>query len=170
MLRQLEDDMSEHDPFNEPESSHPRARELMHEKLFWDCVDEGAPFGSDEGHQAYYEWRNWREKNPEAALTKCFEWILCGNLVSYNTSLTTDAKIESDLADPESAFLSDQYDMCTLDTTIIASGLGQLLDEGLIDPAAKKYMIIAVKRQRNPKAGHYDAATLDAIERVVNEA
>ncbi len=36
--------MTEHDPFNEPERAHPRARELMSESFFWDCVDEEAPF------------------------------------------------------------------------------------------------------------------------------
>ena len=36
----------------------------MNEDFFWDCVDERAPFGSDEGNDAYYEWRHWREENP----------------------------------------------------------------------------------------------------------
>ena len=41
--------MSEHDPFNEPELAHPRARELMLETFFRDCTNEDAPFGSGEG-------------------------------------------------------------------------------------------------------------------------
>ncbi|HUY91220.1 MAG TPA: molybdate metabolism regulator [Pirellulales bacterium] len=162
--------MTDHDPFNEPETAHPRARELMREPLFWDCVDESAPFGSDEGSDAYYEWRNWREENPDAPLTECFDWILAGNLDAYNDSLASDAQIEKDAADPENALLGDQYDIFTLDTTIIATGLGQLMDEGVIDPAAKPFMFVAIKRQRNPKAGRYDDATLDAIARVVKEA
>ena len=40
------------DPFSAPETAHPRALDLMQEKFFWDCVDEEAPFGSDEGHDA----------------------------------------------------------------------------------------------------------------------
>jgi uncharacterized protein YfeS len=162
--------MTDHDPFNEPETAHPRARELMREPLFWDCVDEAAPFGSDEGSDAYYEWRNWREENSNAPLTECFDWILSGNLEAYNDSLASDAQIEKDAADPDNAFLGDQYDIFTLDTTIIATGLGQLMDEGVIDSAAKPYMFVAIKRQRNPKVGRYDAATLDAIHRVINEA
>ena len=54
--------MNDHDPFNDPETARPRARELMTEKVLWDCVDEDAPFGSDEGHDAYYEFRAWREE------------------------------------------------------------------------------------------------------------
>ena len=57
--------MTEHDPFNEPETAHARVRALMVESFFWDCVDEAAPFGSDEGNEAYYEWRNWLDENPE---------------------------------------------------------------------------------------------------------
>ena len=162
--------MTEHDPFNEPETAHPRARELMREPLFWDCVDEAAPFGSDEDSDAYYEWRNWREENGSSPLTDCFNWILDGNLDAYNDSLVSDAQIEKDASNPDDALLGGQYDMFTLDTTIIATGLGQLMDEGATDPAAKPFMQVAVKRQRNPKAGHYDAATLDAIVRVVDEA
>ncbi len=109
--------MTEHDPFNEPETAHPRARELMREPSFWDCVDEGAPFGSDEGNDAYYEWRNWRSDNPNAPLTDCFNWILDGNLDAYNDELASDAQVDIDLANPDDALLCDQYDMFTLDTT-----------------------------------------------------
>ncbi len=162
--------MTEHDPFNEPETAHPRARELMRESLFWDCVDEGAPFGSDEGNEAYYEWRRWRTENPDAPLAECFDWILDGNLDAYNDVLASDSQVERDLANPDDAFLSDQFDIFTLDATIIATGLGQLMDEGKIDPDAKPFIRVAIKRQRNPKAGQYDSSTLDAIARVVDES
>lgn len=162
--------MCEHDPFNEPELAHPRARELMREELFWDCVDEGDPFGSDEGADAYYEWRRWRKANPKAPLTECFDWILCGQLSSYTDSLAAEEQVERDLANPDHAFLGDQYDMFTLDATIIASGLGQLMDEGCIDPQAKPYLHVAIQRQRHPDVGTFDNLTLDAIARVVEQA
>ena len=162
--------MTEHDPFNEPETAHARARELMVEPLFWDCVDEAAPFGSDEGSEAYYEWRTWREENPGAPLVQCFNWILDGQLNAYNETLASDAQVEVDAANPDDALLADHYDIFTLDTTIIATGLAQLMDEGTIDTDAKPFMNIAIKRQRHPMVGHYDASTLDAIARVVDAA
>lgn len=162
--------MTDHDPFNEPETAHPRARELMVEPLFWDCADESAPFGSDEGSDAYYEWRNWREENPDAPLTQCFKWILDSRLEEYNEALASDEQVELDSENPDNAFLAEHFDMFTLDTTIIATGLGQLMDEGTIDPDAKPFIHVAIKRQRNPKAGHYDLTTLDAIARVVDMA
>ncbi|MDB4766498.1 molybdate metabolism regulator, partial [bacterium] len=79
--------MSDHDPFNDPKLAHPRARELMPEAFFWSCVNELAPFGSDEGSDAYYEWRRWRAGNPNSPLTKCMAWIMDGQLPGYNESL-----------------------------------------------------------------------------------
>jgi hypothetical protein len=145
--------MTEHDPFNEPELAHPRARELMTEPLFWDCVDESAPFGSDEGSDAYYEWRFWREENLNTSLSECFAWILNGELSDYAL-----------------AYESDDWDSFTLDATIIATGLSQLIDEGTIDDDAKPFLEIAIQRQRVPGAGQFDSTTLDAIERVVRDA
>ena len=163
--------MTDHDPFNEPDNAHPRARELMVEPLFWDCVDEGAPFGSDEGWDAYYEWRRWREENPSRPLTDCLDWILGGRIGEYTHTLTEDHQIETDLADPSTAVHGNYGDMWTLDTTIIASGLGQLIDEGIIDADAKPFLHVAIDRQRNPKAqGTYDSTTLNAIARVVDAA
>ena len=162
--------MCDHDPFNEPETAHPRARELMVEPFFWDCVDERAPFGSDEGSDAYYEWRSWREENPSGSLTECLRWILGGDLEGYNDALYTDAQIERDLAEPDDAFLADQYDMFTLDTTVIATALGQLLDEGTIDAEAKPYVHVAIRRQSHPSVRQYPAEVLAAIQRVVDAA
>jgi hypothetical protein len=95
---------------------------------------------------------------------------LDGNLDEYDETLASDAQVEIDLANPEGALLGDQFDMFTLDTTIIATGLAQLMDEGSIDASAKPFMRIAVKRQRHRNVAHYEPATLDAIARVVEEA
>ncbi|MBN1911515.1 MAG: molybdate metabolism regulator [Pirellulales bacterium] len=162
--------MCDHDPFNEPELAHPRSRELMVEPFFWDCVDERAPFGSDEGSDAYSEWRDWRAENPSSPLTDCLSWILDGNLSGYNESLCTDDRIERDLARPEEGFLAAHFDMFTLDTTIIATALGQLIDEGTIDTDAKPYVQVAIRRQLHPSVQEYDPDILIAIQRVVDAA
>jgi uncharacterized protein YfeS len=164
---------TEHDPFNEPEIAHSRARELMTEEFFWDCVDEEAPFGSDEGHDAYFEFRRWRRQNKKNKLTACLTWIMEGEeLENYNDELCSDEAIERDVENPEGAFLADSYDMFTLDTTIIASALGQLMDEGRIDAEAKPYVRVAIKRQLHPKvvSSAHRRNILLAIQRVVEAA
>ena len=72
------------------------------------------------GGMAYYEWRSWRSDNPNADLTGCVSWIVSGRLEEYNESLHSDTQIETDLESPDGAFLSEGFDIFTLDTTIIA--------------------------------------------------
>jgi uncharacterized protein YfeS len=165
-------DMSDHDPFNEPETAHPRARELMTEEFLWNCVDDEAPFGSDEGATAYYEFRDWRERNKKKDLIACLSWIMGGKLKQYTDELCSDRVIERDLDQPDKAFLAEEYDMFTLDTTVIATALGQLLDEGRIDEDAKPYVRVAIKRQLHPKVvtSENRKKILLAVQRVVEAA
>lgn len=169
----MSDDDTDHDPFNEPETAHPKARELMTEEFFWDCADEEAPFGSDEGHDAYHEFRQWRQQNKKKKLIDCLAWIMQGeDLKNYNEKLYSNEVIERDLRNPDEAFLADGYDMFTLDTTIIATALGQLLDEGRIDAEAKPYVRVAIQRQLHPKvvSSEHRKKILIAIQRVVDAA
>jgi len=140
-----------HNPFNNPELAHPRARELMKEAFFWNCVNELAPFGSDEGAQAYETWREWRKDNPEKPLEQFIAWWLLGNTDKYSPCLYQDAQVELDLMNPTEALLSDYYDTFTLDASIIATGFGQLVDEGRIESDSKKYISVALNRQLHPK-------------------
>ena len=140
-------EFDDHDPWNEPSHRHPRANELMRDDFFWDCVNELAPFGSDEGADAYVEYRRWRAENPDANLAACISWILGGNRDSYNFSLTDDPAIQ--LGD-DSAHDFGYADAFTLDATIIATVLGQLVDEGRVDVEAKPFAAIAIRRQRHP--------------------
>jgi uncharacterized protein YfeS len=165
--------MSDHDPFSEPETAHPRAGELMTEEFLWDCTDEEAPFGSDEGFDAYYEFREWRRRNRKQPLTACLAWIMQGeDLENYNDELCSDEAIERDLEKPDQAFLADAYDMFALDATVIATALGQLLDEGRIDPEAKPYVRVAIKRQLHPKVvtSEHRGKVLLAVRRVIDAA
>lgn len=164
--------MSDHDPFNNPVLAHENARELMSEKFLWSCTNELAPFGSDEGWDAYYEWRSWRQDYKDMNICYCLNWILSGRIEEYNENLYSDDVIEENIAEPNSAFLAEHYDTFTLDTTIIATVLGQLLDEGKIDLEAKPYALVAINRQSHPKICINDERNniLSAIKRVVESA
>ena len=169
----MSDDDSDHDPFNEPELAHPRARELMTEEFLWNCADEEAPFGSDEGNDAYFEYRRWRRRHKKKNLTACLAWIMQGDeLENYSEDLCSPAAIERDLANPDEAFLADEYDMFTLDATVIATALGQLLDEGRIDAEAKPFVRVAIQRQLHPQVltSPHREAILRAVQRVVESA
>jgi uncharacterized protein YfeS len=144
----------------------------MPEPVLWDCTDEEAPFGSDEGHDAYYEFREWRSEHPSAKLVDCLSWIMEDELASYTLALAEDAQVEADIESPEDAFLAESYDTYTLDATVIATGLGQLLDEGRIDAEAKPFLHVALARQLHPKVVTSDHRRdiLLLVKRVVDEA
>ena len=125
-----------------------------------------------EGWDAYYEWRRWRADNPNNELKDCIAWIESDRLDEYNESLDSDVQIERDIESPDDAFMAEGFDIFTLDTTIIATGLGQLIDEGKIDTSAKPYLMVAVSRQLHPRICRSDErrVILEATRRVINAA
>lgn len=142
----------DHDPFNNPEDRHPRANQLVPDETFWDGTCEASPFGGDEGANAYDEFRDWRAEYPDENLTECLDGILDGNLDRFTDRLVSKANMEK-LADGDETdgLLGLCFpDVLTLDTTIISTALGQLIDEGRIDAEAKPFVRVALKRQLHP--------------------
>lgn len=162
----------ENDSVNRPENAHPRSIELMKEDFFWDNTDEEAPFGSDEGAQAYDEFCEWRKENKRKSITKCLSWIMNDQLEGYNEQLCSNKVIEKDLDDPGNSFLAEHYDMYTLDATVIATVLSQLIEEGRIDVKVKPFALIAITRQLHPKVltSKHRKKILLAIKRVIEDA
>jgi uncharacterized protein YfeS len=44
-------------------SAHPKAQALMTDEFYWSPIEEAAPFGSDDGSDAAYGFRQWRLLN-----------------------------------------------------------------------------------------------------------
>ena len=158
--------------------AHKRAVELVPEEFFWSCIDELAPFGSDEGDMALAEFRNWRKANPDLPTIDCLKWTIesVGEMEfdAYNEHLLSGDKIKAQVEDP--AFDDQQY-IFTLDISVIATGFAQLVDEGKIDTANKRIIEIAIERQIiwSEVQGTWAGAAryksnLDVLKRVVQEA
>jgi hypothetical protein len=123
----------------------------MPDEALWSITDDAAPFGSDEGWESYFKHRRWRAHFPGENLARCIEWILQGRLDLYTERLLDAASIEKLASGDESDSLALRYrDAFTLDGTIIATALAQLVDEGRIDPEAKPFVRIALRRQLHP--------------------
>jgi len=45
-----------------PKNAHPNAKKLLKDKFFWSPNEEFSPFGNDDGHDAFYAFREWRLK------------------------------------------------------------------------------------------------------------
>lgn len=132
------------------EHAHSRAIELIPEDFFWSCIDELAPFGSDEGDTALAEFRDWRKENPDTPTLECLKWVIESvgdmNIADYNQIITDKQVIKKQLKDEH--FDDHQY-IYTLDISVIATGFAQLVDEGIIEPQNKPLIKLALERQIN---------------------
>ena len=139
----------EEEPYGiERENAHKRAVALIPEAFFWSCVDELAPFGSDEGDTALSEFRDWKKENPNKETYECLKWTIEGvsekSIAEYNTQILDNKLIKSQIADID---FDDQHYIYTVDISVIATGFGQLVDEGKIDLKNKPLIKLAIDRQ-----------------------
>ncbi|MDU1892379.1 MAG: hypothetical protein E6767_16965 [Dysgonomonas sp.] len=131
--------------------AHPRSIELMTDDFLWSASDELSPFGSDEGHTALCEFRRWRKKNKKISVGYCIAWVIesVGEFTDYEEydeeNLVNEDKVNEQINNPD--FDDHQY-IFTLDTSVIATALGQLVDEGLIEVEYKYYVQVAINRLR----------------------
>ena len=128
--------------------AHSRAIELIPEEFFWSCIDELATFGSDEGDTALAEFRDWRKINKDVPTIECLKWTIEGvgemDFTDYNENLLSRDKIKKQIEDKD---FDDQQYIFTLDISVIATGFGQLVDEGIIEAQNKPIIKIALDRQ-----------------------
>jgi uncharacterized protein YfeS len=130
------------------DNAHKNAIELIPEDFFWSCIDELAPFGSDEGDTALAEFRDWRKENPTTPTLECLKWVIesVGEMefANYNSEILSRTKIKSQLEDKN---FDDQQFIYTLDNSVIATGFAQLVDEGIIELDNKIIIQLAIDRQ-----------------------
>ncbi len=144
-VEQIEDE-----PYGiDKDHTHERAIELIPEEFFWSCIDELAPFGSDEGDMALSEFRDWKKDNPNVETFECLKWTIEGvsekPLSDYNEKILDKTLIQSQLDDED---FDDQQYIYTVDISVIATGFGQLVDEGKIDEKNKPLIQLAIDRQK----------------------
>lgn len=158
--------------------AHKRALDLVPEDFFWDCGDELAPFGSDEGDTALSEFRDWRQDNAGLPIINCVRWTVESvgemDFKDYNDSLLSNDRVRCQIQDKE---FDDQQYVFTLDVSVMATVFGQLVDEGKIDPQVKPVASIALARQKLWASEQPDweysseyISNLEVLERVLTNA
>jgi len=96
-------------------SAHPKAQALMTDEFYWSPIEETAPFGSDDGSDAAYGFRQWRLLNkttsPVTYLTDLIEgWQY--PFFDYNEMDTTKIKeYISSKANPDENAIQQQMQM-----------------------------------------------------------
>lgn len=127
-----------------PLTSHPTFRKYFSDNIYYDCGDEEAPFGSDEGHDAFYELKETLQKKkkidffdfPRMIIEEVWEMdYLLPNPEQTDEELKAQAKLNY------SGLLGEQIILQT-DQVILAVTFGQAKITGKID---KNLLELALK-------------------------
>lgn len=127
-----------------PLTSHPTFRKYFSDNIYYDCGDEEAPFGSDEGNDALYELQESIQKKkkidffdfPRVIIEKIWEMdYILPNSEQTDEELKTQAKLKF------GGLLGDQI-ILQSDQVILAVTFGQAKITGKID---KNLLELALK-------------------------
>ncbi len=127
-----------------PLTSHPVFRKYFSDDIYYDCGDEEAPFGSDEGNDALYELQEAIQKKkkidffdfPRVIIEEIWEMCyLAPNPEQTDEELKTQAKLKFD-------GLSGDQIILQSDQVILATAFGQIKITGKID---KNLLELALK-------------------------
>lgn len=124
-----------------------RAKEVLEEDLFWDTSNEFAPFGNDEGFDAFANFKKWVESNPDKDVTPYIK----SKLKRYNFEEKHLYETNVDLLDPVTRNILIEE----LDNEIIAICFGQLILKGCIDSFLKDIGRIVLERQSSESVLNY---------------
>lgn len=125
-------------------TSHPSFVQHFNEEFYYDCDDEEAPFGSDEGSDALYELSEFIKKHGRKDLL-LFPQYLIEEIwdMTYMHPINIDKKSLQELLDNNS---ENEMLIYQSDQVIIAVALGQIKITGLIDKDLKDLAIFSLKR------------------------
>ena len=143
-------------------TAHPKAGQTMKEDWYWSESDDLSPFGNDEGSDAFYAFKDWREKNKNVEPA-----LFLGELEkTWGVSFShKDVTSEAELREAEK---KDQF-LHRMDAGIIAVALGQFALEGKISARLKDLGIKAVNRSLSPSyLADFDSDNRKEFQRRLN--
>lgn len=128
-------------------NAHPRAKALMHDDFFFDPLQETAPFGNDDGFDAAYGFKDFRETYPTTSpLVYLQALVQQFNYAPFNwNELDTDI-IEAYLDNNE---LGDSM-LIGADNAILGTAFMQIALEGRIDEDLQAIAQVVITRQQLP--------------------
>jgi uncharacterized protein YfeS len=73
---------------------HPKARQILDDPFFWDCVDDFAPHGNDTGADLLADYQKWVKRNPHASPMTFLDRLLARwGIEPIDWSLTDEAGV-----------------------------------------------------------------------------
>jgi uncharacterized protein YfeS len=128
--------------------AHPNAKRLMKDEFFFSVIEETAPFGSDDGADAYAGFKDWRPMHSSVSPVKFLhDQIESWKYPLFDLHETSYEKLKPYL---EESFTGKRL-MRGIDAAIVATAFGQLYLEGTIDNDIKELAKLSVKRELLPE-------------------
>lgn len=152
-----------------PEAAHPKAKKIMTEDFYWSPIEESGPFGSDDGSDAFYGFRQWRKSNKAVSPTVYLKELIEGwGYPPFDFSEMNEDNLKKYIS-------SSQIGAATLtgqDNAIIAIGFGQFVLEGKIDEDIKALTKNALKRELLPSIigmwdGEYNKTRTEQLNKML---
>ncbi len=124
-----------------PKTSHPSFVEACTDPLYYDCTDEEAPFGSDEGADALYELQRAVRKNKNLDFADFARHIIEDLWeMDYIPAEDLEANGLKALLD------TNEMDVMQTDMVTYAVAFGQIKITGTIDEELRKAAVASLKR------------------------
>ena len=130
-----------------PLTSHPSFRAHFTEDFYYDCGDEEAPFGSDEGSDTLAELQDYMKKNRNIVLYRFPRHIMADvwDMRYLPPDSLEPEDIKAIIARPDDGIPMSQYLMIN-DQVIIASALGQIKIMGRVELRLRALALRAMRR------------------------
>lgn len=124
-----------------PKTSHPRFTEHFTEEFYYDCADEEAPFGSDEGSDTLDSLEESIRKNPKLNFSDYPKYLIEHDWgMEYIPVETLEPEKVKKLASKK------EMDMTQSDMVTYATAFGQIKITGNLSPDLQERAINAIKR------------------------
>lgn len=131
-----------------PLTSHPYFRNYFSDKMYYDSCDEEAPFGSDEGHDAFTALQELLRRNPQANI-----YEFPKKLIEKDWGLTylppvpnqSDEELKAQVEQKYNG-LSGGQELLQTDQIILATTLGQIKIMGKLDLELKSLAFASLER------------------------
>lgn len=125
-------------------TSHPKFTQHFCDDFYYNCADEDAPFGSDEGNDTLYEIEESIRKN------KHIDWCSFSQKMVeeyWGMDYIHPEEIDRDSLKKKLEEDKDyERDVLQSDQVTIAVGFGQIKISGEIDPKIKKHTLLSLER------------------------
>jgi uncharacterized protein YfeS len=123
----------------------------MKEEFFWIPIEESAPFGSDDGSDAAYGFREWRVSHTNTdPMVYLKDLIAEWNYLYFDWTELDTNEIKIYIAKEASDKGMGRIYLLGLDNAIIGTGFSELVLKGHISHDIKNLTIIAIQRELLP--------------------